>query len=411
MPASGAVASKSRRTRHARTSPASGPLIACSTSIASSTVRVIGPSLSSDQHSVIAPVRATRPNVGRRPVTPQRIAGLTMLPPVSLPIEKRDQRRRGRRAGSGARSRRALLQQPRVHRLSAEPDVVERECAERQLRDEHGACLVESAHDHRVRSRHAIAERFGAVGGGDVLRVEQVLHAVRDAVQRAAILPGGDLGIRRFARASACSLRDRDDRAELRIEPLDATQGRCSSGAATVSCRDSIHRESCVTGANAMASSEEGKRRAVGVRRTKRSRDGPAVMPGSIGFQSVAGASVWRDGDLPRPGAALESTAPSTAAMSGGLLPLGRRHGHLHQLFRFGKCRGRHIGARDRRRCRRSAVHPAVAWRGRWFEEGGCRCDSRDCPRASQAARGSETGGECSLKESVRCAVGLERRI
>src|SRR6185295_1674493 len=44
--------------------------------------------LSRDQHSVIAPVRATRPNVGRRPVTPQRIEGLTMLPPVSLPIEK-----------------------------------------------------------------------------------------------------------------------------------------------------------------------------------------------------------------------------------------------------------------------------------------------------------------------------------
>src|SRR5438874_9891879 len=69
------------------TSPASGPLMACSTSIASSTLRVIGPSLSSDQQSVIAPVRGTRPNVGRSPVTPQRIAGATMLPPVSLPIE------------------------------------------------------------------------------------------------------------------------------------------------------------------------------------------------------------------------------------------------------------------------------------------------------------------------------------
>ena len=55
--------------------------------MASSTVRVIGPSLSSDQHSVIAPLRGTRPKVGRRPVTPHRIAGLTMLPPVSLPME------------------------------------------------------------------------------------------------------------------------------------------------------------------------------------------------------------------------------------------------------------------------------------------------------------------------------------
>src|SRR5262249_42099149 len=49
--------------------------------------RVIGPSLSKDQQSVIAPVRGTRPKVGRRPVMPQRIDGLTMLPPVSLPME------------------------------------------------------------------------------------------------------------------------------------------------------------------------------------------------------------------------------------------------------------------------------------------------------------------------------------
>src|SRR6476620_9695926 len=87
MPATDADASKSKCIAMLDTSPASGPLIAFNTSIASSTERVIGPSLSSDQQSVIAPVRATRPKVGRRPVTPQRIAGLTMLPPVSLPIE------------------------------------------------------------------------------------------------------------------------------------------------------------------------------------------------------------------------------------------------------------------------------------------------------------------------------------
>src|SRR5580658_2465511 len=46
----------------------------------------MGPSLSSDQQSVMAPVRGTRPYVGRNPVTPQRMEGLTMLPPVSLPI-------------------------------------------------------------------------------------------------------------------------------------------------------------------------------------------------------------------------------------------------------------------------------------------------------------------------------------
>src|SRR5215470_20381023 len=48
----------------------------------------MGPNLSSDQQSVIAPVRGTRPYVGRKPVMPQRMLGETMLPPVSLPIEK-----------------------------------------------------------------------------------------------------------------------------------------------------------------------------------------------------------------------------------------------------------------------------------------------------------------------------------
>src|SRR6202012_1354781 len=67
-------------------SPASGPLIAFSTRIVSSTLRAMGPSLSSDQQSVMAPLRGTRPYVGRRPVTPQRMEGLTIDPPVSDPI-------------------------------------------------------------------------------------------------------------------------------------------------------------------------------------------------------------------------------------------------------------------------------------------------------------------------------------
>src|SRR5882757_9703850 len=83
-----ALASKSSLLGTLERSPASGPEIALRTRIASSTERVIGPSLSSDQQSVIAPVRGTRPKVGRRPVIPQRIAGLTILPPVLLPMAK-----------------------------------------------------------------------------------------------------------------------------------------------------------------------------------------------------------------------------------------------------------------------------------------------------------------------------------
>ena len=202
--------------------------MACSTSIASSTLRVIGPSLSSDQQSVIAPVRGTRPNVGRRPVTPQRIAGATMLPPVSLPIEKPTSAAAVAAPGPGAGSRRAFLEQPRVHRLAAEPDVVERQRAEAQLRDEHRAGLGEPAHDRGVRGRHAVAERLGAVGRGDAGRVEQVLHAVRDAVQRTAVLPGRDLGVGLLRLRQREVRRQRDDAAQLRIERVDALRDRCA---------------------------------------------------------------------------------------------------------------------------------------------------------------------------------------
>ena len=48
----------------------------------------MGPILSMDQTSAMAPVRGTRPKEGRRPVTPQRVLGEEMLPRVSVPIAK-----------------------------------------------------------------------------------------------------------------------------------------------------------------------------------------------------------------------------------------------------------------------------------------------------------------------------------
>src|SRR6266851_2796110 len=48
----------------------------------------MAPRLSNDQHTVLAQGRCTRPYVARSPVTPQRMLGDTMLPPVSLPMEK-----------------------------------------------------------------------------------------------------------------------------------------------------------------------------------------------------------------------------------------------------------------------------------------------------------------------------------
>src|SRR3954471_10083206 len=52
----------------------------------SSTARQSGPSLSMVQLSAMAPVRGTKPNVGRKPVAPQRVDGDAMEPSVSEPM-------------------------------------------------------------------------------------------------------------------------------------------------------------------------------------------------------------------------------------------------------------------------------------------------------------------------------------
>src|SRR5208282_6241976 len=57
-----------------------------STIAQSSTDRQMGPSLSMLQESAMAPVRGTRPKVGRKPVQPQRVEGEEIDPSVSEPI-------------------------------------------------------------------------------------------------------------------------------------------------------------------------------------------------------------------------------------------------------------------------------------------------------------------------------------
>src|ERR1035438_1087341 len=54
----------------------------------SPTERAMGPSLSMVQLRAIAPVRGTRPKVGRRPVHPQRVEGEEIEPRVSEPMAK-----------------------------------------------------------------------------------------------------------------------------------------------------------------------------------------------------------------------------------------------------------------------------------------------------------------------------------
>src|SRR5579871_3258270 len=54
----------------------------------------------------------------------------------------------------------------------------------------------------------------------------------------------------------------------------------------------SIHRERCVTGANAMSSSLAGRGVESGALLTNRSRDGPTVWFGSAGFHLLPGATL-----------------------------------------------------------------------------------------------------------------------
>src|SRR5262245_47726281 len=62
--------------------------MAASTIAQSSALRQSGPILSMDHESAIAPVRGTRPNVGRRPLVPHRVDGDEIEPCVSVPILK-----------------------------------------------------------------------------------------------------------------------------------------------------------------------------------------------------------------------------------------------------------------------------------------------------------------------------------
>src|SRR5574341_2429673 len=62
--------------------------MAFSTKAQSSTARQMGPSLSMVQESAMAPVRGTRPKLGRSPVEPQRVEGAAIEPSVSEPTAK-----------------------------------------------------------------------------------------------------------------------------------------------------------------------------------------------------------------------------------------------------------------------------------------------------------------------------------
>ena len=98
--------------------------------------------------------------------------------------------------GTRRRSARSLRWIPRVVRAAARPLIAERELAGRELRDEHGAGRVQPRHDRGILIEHLRRKRRRAPARRRALRRDDVLHAVRNAVQQAEIVAGAELPIR-----------------------------------------------------------------------------------------------------------------------------------------------------------------------------------------------------------------------
>ena len=126
---------------------------------------------------------------------------------VGADVERAHQRGRGRRRAA-TRPAGHVVRVPRVPRRPEEVVVggdAAAELVRRRLADDDRPGRAEALGDGAVDRGHVVAEHAGAVRRAEPRRVEQVLHAGRDAVQRAAIGAGRDLALG-GARRGACLL-------------------------------------------------------------------------------------------------------------------------------------------------------------------------------------------------------------
>ena len=137
---------------------------------------------------------------------------------------KADESGSGGGSGAGTGTGSAFFEEPGIHGLPAEPNVVEGQSAEAEFGEKHGAGGVEAFYNGGVFFRNAIAEWFSAVGSGDVGGVEKILAAPGDAVKRAAIFTSGDFCVGLSGLGEREIAGEGDDAAELGIELLDAAQ-------------------------------------------------------------------------------------------------------------------------------------------------------------------------------------------
>ena len=107
-----------------------------------------------------------------------------------------DEARGGRGAWTRRRSARSFRRVPRIVRASAGPLIAERELAGRELRDEHGAGRVQPRDDRGVLIERLRRERRRAPARRRALRRDDVLDAVRNAVQRTEVAAGAQPPVR-----------------------------------------------------------------------------------------------------------------------------------------------------------------------------------------------------------------------
>ena len=196
--------------------------------------------------------------------------------------------------------------------------------------------------------------------------VEQVLHAVWNAVQRTAIAAGGDLGVGLLRLRQRMIRRLGDHRPQLRIERVDALQ---------VDAREPIGGDLLLFDP-ARELRHRGKRD-VGVARGQRRRAGAAAHERVARRRGTGvderrrphrgGRHVWLEGDLARSRPPLEERRERSLPARSRQLAIRGTHRDLHQLFGFRERRRRHrrpddrSRAEGRRRARRALVTPAPA--------------------------------------------------
>src|SRR3984957_3123373 len=156
------------------------------------------------------------------PPTQVRLSSPFLAPRDRLPSP--DAPGRGSRSWARARSRRTFFRKPRIHRLPAKPDVVERQRAQAELSHQHRPGCVESLHDDGVFTRNAIPIGLGAIRGGNARRVEQILHAKRNPMQRPAIFSLRDFFIGLLRLFHCLIARDRNGTPQLGIESFQSLQ-------------------------------------------------------------------------------------------------------------------------------------------------------------------------------------------